>query len=219
VALELGLSDAKDHALGLRHSMERRIGERRVSTRGTADRRRADRRRARLRSLLFTTLALAIPHHLKQTALPRPVSGPRVSTTIDSIVAVPPEQAYEALIREAAARYRLDPSLVRSVMAAESAFDPSAVSRDGALGLMQLMPHIAEAFGVEHPFDPRENIMAGARLLRELLDQHHGNVALTVASYNAGPTAVAQYGGVVPPFAETEAYVKRVTDLLAEPSP
>ena len=196
--------------------MERRIGQRRVYARGAIDRRRYDRRRARLRSLLFTSFALAIPHHLKNGALQGPVSGPRVSTTIDSIVAVPPEQAYEGLIREAAARYRLDPSLVRSVMAAESSFDPSAVSRDGALGLMQLMPHIAEAFGVEHPFDPRENIMAGARLLRELLDQHHGNVALAVASYNAGPTAVAEYGGVVPPFAETQGYVKRVTELLAD---
>ena len=196
--------------------MERRIGERRIYTRGTPERRRRDRRRAKLRSLLFTSLALAIPHHLKHTALKGPVSGPRVSTTIDSVVAVAPEQAYEGLIREAAARYRLDPALIRSVMEAESAFDPSAVSRDGAMGLMQLMPSIAEAFGVEHPFDPRENIMAGARLLRELLDQHRGNVALTVASYNAGPTAVAQYGGVVPPFAETQGYVKRVTGLLAD---
>jgi soluble lytic murein transglycosylase-like protein len=205
-----------ERALGLRHSMERRLGERRIYTRGTPERRRRDRRRAKLRSLLFTSLALAIPHHLKHTALKGPVSGPRVSTTIDSVVAVAPEQAYEGLIREAAARYRLEPALIRSVMEAESAFDPSAVSRDGAMGLMQLMPSIAEAFGVEHPFDPRENIMAGARLLRELLDQHRGNVALTVASYNAGPTAVAQYGGVVPPFAETQGYVKRVTGLLAD---
>lgn len=196
--------------------MERRIGERRIYTRGTPERRRRDRRRAKLRSLLFTSLALAIPHHLKHTALKGPVSGPRVSTTIDSVVAVAPDQAYEGLIREAAARYGLEPALIRSVMEAESAFDPSAVSRDGAMGLMQLMPSIAEAFGVEHPFDPRENIMAGARLLRELLDQHRGNVALTVASYNAGPTAVAQYGGVVPPFAETQGYVKRVTGLLAD---
>ena len=89
-------------------------------------------------------------------------------------------------------------------MRAESGFDPSAVSRAGAMGLMQLMPDVAEAFGVEHPFDPRENIMAGARLLRELLDQHSGNMRLAVASYNAGPTAVANYGGVVPPFRETQ---------------
>lgn len=82
------------------------------------------------------------------------------------------------------------------------------------MGLMQLMPDIAEAFGVEHPFDPRENIMAGTRLLRELLVQHHGNVTLAVASYNAGPTAVADYGGV-PPFRETKGDVKRVTRLIA----
>jgi soluble lytic murein transglycosylase-like protein len=77
------------------------------------------------------------------------------------------------------------------------------------------MPDIAEAFGVEHPFDPRENIMAGARLLRELLDQYHGNVKLAVASYNAGPAAVATYGGV-PPFRETQGYVKKVTGLIAD---
>ena len=77
------------------------------------------------------------------------------------------------------------------------------------------MPEIADAFGVQHPFDPRENIMAGARLLRELLDQHRGNVRLAVASYNAGPTAVAAYGGV-PPFRETQGYVKKVTGLIAD---
>jgi len=112
--------------------------------------------------------------------------------------------------------YHVDPALIRSVIHAESAFDPSAVSRAGAMGLMQLMPDVAEAFGVEHPFDPRENIMAGARLLRELLDQHHGNIPLVLASYNAGPTAVADWGGVVPPFRETQGYVKRVTGLLAD---
>jgi soluble lytic murein transglycosylase-like protein len=80
---------------------------------------------------------------------------------------------------------------------------------------MQLMPSIAEAFGVEHPFDPRENIMAGTRLLRELLDHHRGNLVRTIASYNAGPTAVAHYRGV-PPFKETRGYVKRVTELIAD---
>jgi soluble lytic murein transglycosylase-like protein len=131
------------------------------------------------------------------------------------VEAVPPTKAYEGIIREAAALYRVDPSLIRSVMQAESAFDPSAVSRAGAVGLMQLMPDIAEAFGVVHPFDPRENIMAGTRLLRELLDQHRGSLRLTIASYNAGPTAVAHYG-TVPPFRETQGYVKRVTGLIAD---
>jgi soluble lytic murein transglycosylase-like protein len=131
------------------------------------------------------------------------------------MIAASPAQAYEGFIREAAALYQVDASLIRSIMQAESSFDPSAVSRAGAMGLMQLMPDMAEALGVEHPFDPRENIMAGTRLLRELLDQHHGDVKLAVASYNAGPTAVANYGGV-PPFRETLGYVKKVTGLIAD---
>ena len=194
--------------------MERRGGNRRGCTRGTTERRRTVRRRQRLRSLIFTSLALALPHHLRQMTHKLP-SGPRVSTTIDSMVAMSPAHAYEGFVREAAALYRIDASLIRSIMQAESAFDPSAVSRTGAMGLMQLMPNIAEAFEVEHPFDPRENIMGGARLLRELLDQHHGNVKLAVASYNAGPTAVAHYGGV-PPFRETQGYVRKVTGLIAD---
>jgi soluble lytic murein transglycosylase-like protein len=214
MAVQLGLSSGGDRGLGLRQDMERRIGSRRAYTRGTPQRRRRDRRRARLRSLIFTSLALALPHTLRHAPL-AVASGPRVSTTIDSMIAVEPSKAYEGIIREAAALYRVDASLIRSIMQAESAFDPSAMSRAGAMGLMQLMPEIADAFGVEHPFDPRENIMAGARLLRELLDQHRGNVRLAVASYNAGPTAVATYGGV-PPFRETQGYVKKVTGLIAD---
>lgn len=80
---------------------------------------------------------------------------------------------------------------------------------------MQLMPEIAGAFGIADPFDPRENIMGGARLLQELLDSHHNNIPLVLAAYNAGPTAVALYGGV-PPFPETQGYVKRIISLLAD---
>jgi len=213
--VQLRLSGSHDHALGLRHDMERRISDRRTYTRGTPERRGGDRRRANLRSVILASLALTLPHQLKHTALTALPSGPRVSTTIDSMEAIPPTKAYEGIIREAAALYRVDASLIRSVMQAESAFDPSVVSRAGAMGLMQLMPDIAEAFGVVHPFDPRENIMAGTRLLRELLDQHRGNLRLTIASYNAGPTAVAHYGAV-PPFPETQGYVKRVTSLIAD---
>jgi soluble lytic murein transglycosylase-like protein len=216
MTVQLGLQEAPDRGVGLRHDMERRIGGRRAYTRGTPERRRSVRRRARLRSLLFTSLALVLPHQLKlASVLQHHASGARVSTTIDSMIAVSPQHAYEGFIREAAALYNVDASLIRSIMQAESAFDPSAVSRAGAMGLMQLMPDIAAAFEVEHPFDPRENIMAGARLLRELLDQHHGNVKLAVASYNAGPTAVQHYGGV-PPFRETLGYVKKVTGLIAD---
>jgi soluble lytic murein transglycosylase-like protein len=223
MAVQLGLSRTTHRGLGLRHDEEeRRHEERRAHPRATRDRRRAERRRARLRSLIFTGLALALPHQLKQ----RPLSllssshlsgpGPRVSTSIDSIVPISPSKAYETIIQEAAALYRVDPALIRSVMHAESGFDPSAVSRAGAMGLMQLMPEVAEALGVEHPFDPRENIMAGARLLRELLDLYRGNLRLAIASYNAGPAAIANYGGVVPPFRETQGYVKKVTGLIAD---
>jgi len=223
MAVQLGLSHATHRGLGLRHGQEeRRHEERRAQPRGTRDRRRSERRRARLRSLIFTGLALALPHQLKQRPLPwlsgshLPGPGPRVSTSIESIVPIPPWRAYEAIIQEAAALYHIDPALIRSVIHAESAFDPSAVSRAGAMGLMQLMPDVAEAFGVEHPFDPRENIMAGARLLRELLDHFRGNLKLAIASYNAGPAAIANYGGVVPPFRETQGYVKKVTSFIAD---
>jgi soluble lytic murein transglycosylase-like protein len=204
-------------AVGLRHEgdTDRRITPRRAQTRESPDRRRRERRRQRFRSLLLTTLALVAPHQLRQSESASFGAGARVSTTIDTMIPVPPKEAYEGIIREAAALYRVDADLIRSVMQAESAFDPSAVSRTGAMGLMQLMPSIVAAFGVEHPFDPRENVMAGTRLLRELLDRHSGNLVRTIASYNAGPTAVAQYRGV-PPFKETRGYVKRVTNLIAE---
>jgi soluble lytic murein transglycosylase-like protein len=219
MAVQLGLSSAGDRGVGLRHDMERRVGNRRAYTRGTPERRRSDRRRAKLRSLIFTSLALAAPHQLKNygafNLASNPLTNPQVSTSISNVFALSPRHAYEGIIREAAALYRVDANLIRSVMQAESAFDPTAVSRTGAMGLMQLMPPVAKAFDVENPFDPRENIMAGTRLLRELLDSHHGNVALTLASYNAGPTAVARYRGV-PPFRETRGYVKKITNLLAD---
>lgn len=211
--------------LGIRHDSERRHGDRRSRDRASRNRRRRNRRRAGLHSLLFTAAAFAIPNQLAPGAkpslppalsLPSVLSGPRVGVSIDSFDAVPPQHAYDGLIREAAEQYHLDPALIRSVMQTESAFNPIAVSTAGAMGLMQLMPEIAEAFDVDDPFDPRQNIMAGARLLRELLDLHHGNLVLTIASYNAGPTAIARHGNKVPPFQETRNYVKRVTGLIAD---
>lgn len=130
-----------------------------------------------------------------------------------SFVAIPAWRAYNDVISEAAATYRVDPRLIRSVMQAESAFNPAAVSRAGALGLMQLMPDLAAELGVDDPFDPRQNIMAGARQLRRLLNLHGGDVTMAVASYNAGPGNVARDGGI-PPFEETQNYVERVIALL-----
>jgi soluble lytic murein transglycosylase len=137
----------------------------------------------------------------------------RVTTTIDSLVAVPAEHAYDELIREAATRYGVDATLIRSVMQAESAFDALAVSRRGAVGLMQLMPDVADDLAVADPFDPRDNIFGGVRYLRRLLDLYRGNVPLALAGYNAGATRVSEYGGV-PPFPETERYVAQVTKLV-----
>ncbi|HTU83142.1 MAG TPA: lytic transglycosylase domain-containing protein [Candidatus Acidoferrales bacterium] len=99
--------------------------------------------------------------------------------------------------------------LVRAVLMAESAGDPSAVSTAGAQGLMQLMPGTSASCGIANPFDPTENVQCGAGYLRSLLDRYHGNITLAVAAYNAGPGAVDRYGGV-PPYAETQAYVARV---------
>ena len=172
------------------------------------------RRRRGLRAAVLTWLALAVPHHSTQRSIDS-TSTPCVSTTIDSMIAVPPEQAYDGIISEAATRYGIDGELIRSIMQTESRFDPWAVSHAGAMGLMQLTPVVVQAFGVDQPFDPRENIMAGARLLRQLLDRHRGSVTLAVASYNAGPTAVSTYGGI-PPFGETQVFVKKVTGLMAD---
>ena len=127
--------------------------------------------------------------------------------------AVPARKAYEDIIQEAARTYEIDPSLIRAVMQAESAFHPFVVSRAGAEGLMQLMPALADEMGVTDSFDPRENIMGGARYLKQLLEQHDGNIALTLASYNAGPGNVKRYGGV-PPFKETRSYVKKIKAIL-----
>ena len=125
---------------------------------------------------------------------------------------VPPSEAYEDIIQEAAAEYDMDPDLIRAVMQTESAFHPYAVSRAGAEGLMQLMPALADEMGVDDSFDPRENIMGGARYLKLLLDHHNGNLDLALASYNAGPGNVERYGGV-PPFRETRRYVKTIKAL------
>jgi len=190
--------------------------------RDTTDRRRTDRRRATFSSLVFSLVTVAFPTQLNLAALRNqipqiavrmlPPTG--VAVSIDSFVAVPPRRAYEGLIKEAARRYRVEAGLIKSVMQTESAFNPVAVSSAGAMGLMQLMPDLAVELGVADPFDPRENIMAGARHLRRLLDAHDGNVTLAIASYNAGEGAVAKYGDV-PPYPETQTYVLRVTRLLS----
>ena len=116
---------------------------------------------------------------------------------------------YSEEIREAAERYGVSLSLVESVVRAESAFNPWAVSSKGAQGLMQLMPQTASLLGVRDAFDPRQNIDGGVRHLRHLLDRYPGNLALALAAYNAGENAVNFYRGV-PPYPETQQYVRKI---------
>jgi soluble lytic murein transglycosylase len=118
-------------------------------------------------------------------------------------------RAYSQAIARAARRYAVPESLVWAVIRAESGFDPRAVSRKGARGLMQLMPRTAAILGVRNPLDPYQNIDGGVRHLRALIDRFRNNLLLAVAAYNAGEKAVVEYGGV-PPFRETQEYVSRV---------
>ena len=120
----------------------------------------------------------------------------------------------DAAIDDAAARHNVDPNLVRSVVKVESNFNPNAVSRKGAMGLMQLMPATARSLNVSNPFDPQQNVDAGVRHLKKLLESYGGDVRLSLAAYNAGAGAVARSAGV-PRFAETRNYVRRITELYA----
>ncbi len=165
-----------------------------------------------MRTLLLAAAAMATTHTVRSQITPL---IPGVSVSMNDFRALQPDRAYDHFIAEAATAYSLDPQLIRAVMRAESAFDPTIVSRAGAQGLMQLMPALAAEMGVEDAFDPRQNIMGGAKYLRWLLDRNRGNIPLTLAGYNAGPTAVAKYRKV-PPFKETQNYVKKITGFLED---
>jgi soluble lytic murein transglycosylase-like protein len=150
------------------------------------------------------------------------VAGGSLEIAAEEVVAIEPEEVftpapakpnvkppYRELVEAAAARYSVDADLITSVIAVESNFDPKAKSRRDARGLMQLLPETAARLGVKNIYEPQENIDAGTRYLRELLQKYGNNLVLALAAYNAGPERVQQYGRV-PPFAETISYVRRV---------
>lgn len=165
------------------------------------------------------------------------VTGGTVDVAVDEIVNIEPEEVFaplapaprpvasvassgrfSELINSAAKKYGLDARLLSAVAGAESNFEPRAISRKNAQGVMQLLPETSARLAVQNPFDPAQSIEAGARYLRELLDRFHGEVNLALAAYNAGPERVDQYGGI-PPYRETRDYVAKITKLVAQTSP
>jgi soluble lytic murein transglycosylase-like protein len=120
---------------------------------------------------------------------------------------------YDSIIEKAAVSAAVEPNLLRAVIVVESGFNSRAVSKRGAVGLMQLMPATATRFGVSNPYDPKQNVHAGARYLKFLIDRFGQDIRLALAAYNAGEEAVDRNGGQIPPFTETMAYVPRVLKI------
>jgi hypothetical protein len=155
------------------------------------------------------------------------IAGGWAEFAVADVVAIEPEEIFVAapkmpleqapfgeLIRKTAAKYEVDADLVFSVVAAESNFNPKAVSRRNARGLMQLLPETARRLGVKDIYDPAQNIDAGTRYLRDLLKMYDGDLALSLAAYNAGPGAVQRYGRI-PPYNETIKYVRAIRKTYA----
>ncbi|MFN2443995.1 MAG: lytic transglycosylase domain-containing protein [Vicinamibacterales bacterium] len=138
-------------------------------------------------------------------------------TKAEERVTVSGRARFDDIIDEHAQLHRVSPALIRAVIQLESGFNPWAVSPKGALGLMQLMPATARELGVDNPFHPAQNIRGGVTYLRRLLDLYDQDVPLALAAYNAGPGAVARYGDV-PPYRETQEYVRRIT-TATRPAP
>jgi hypothetical protein len=210
-----------------RRQADRRHGERRATLdlggrRFHEERRRHDRRMRLAGAGLLAALAFAVGGHevasrMRDGSLTIPGLGSEPSASVDVAtdfhLQAWDREALEPFIQEAAVTHGMSPALIRAVIQTESRFDPLAVSRVGAQGLMQLMPQTARHVGIENPFDPRENILGGTKYLSSLLERFKGNTARALAAYNAGPTVVARHRGL-PPFRETQGYVRKIQKLV-----
>jgi soluble lytic murein transglycosylase-like protein len=128
-------------------------------------------------------------------------------------IEMPGASNYDSIIKDSAAKYGVDANLISAVIETESSGNPKAVSRAGAMGLMQLMPSNVTEAGVSDPFDPMQNIDAGTKQLSGLLNRYNGDLNMALAAYNAGPGAVQRYGGV-PPYPETQNYIRKIRGLM-----
>jgi len=146
----------------------------------------------------FTNTPTSSTQKFKLFLREKPKINPRYST-----------KKYDDIIAKASQQYGVSFPLLKAIIKAESDFDPQAVSKKGAKGLMQIMPENFKLLGIKDPFDPSQNIHAGARYFKQMYDRFKGKLALSLAAYNAGPKAVDRYQ-TVPPYEETEEYVKRV---------
>jgi len=146
----------------------------------------------------FTNTPTSSTQNFKLFLREKPKINPRYST-----------EKYDDIIANASQQYDVSFPLLKAIIKAESDFDPRAVSKKGAKGLMQIMPDNFKLLGIKDPFDPSQNIHAGARYFKQMYDRFKGKLSLSLAAYNAGPTAVERYK-TVPPYEETEAYVERV---------
>jgi soluble lytic murein transglycosylase-like protein len=122
-------------------------------------------------------------------------------------------RSFDPFIETASREAQVQPQLVRAIIVVESAFNPKAVSRKGAVGLMQVLPATARRYGVSNAYDPEQNIIAGTRYLRDLIARYGNNLELVLAAYNAGADAVERYGRRIPPYSETRQYVPAVLSV------
>jgi soluble lytic murein transglycosylase-like protein len=166
------------------------------------------------------TDADGVMHFTNVPSTPRYAGMKRVAYMPEPVVTrrarpVDPNQ-FSPLVEKAAREHQIDQDLLRAVIAVESGYDPNAVSRKGAVGLMQLMPQTARRYGVRNMYDPAQNIQGGARYLRDLMGKFNNDLPLVLAAYNAGEDAIARHGNRIPPYRETRSYVPRVLDYYRQ---
>ncbi len=159
--------------------------------------------------VLLITPGILISYNYSQISSGNVVSSAAVSQPSKYSSSGRVDLLFHSIIQEASDRYEVEPELIRAIIMAESSYNPNAVSRRGARGLMQLMPSTARALGVEDSFNPEHNIHGGVKYFKQLLDRFDGDVSVALAAYNAGSRKVREYQGI-PPFKATHYYIKKV---------